>query len=465
MPVIFLYGTLFIMAGAYALSRNAHVRGDFLYRAWQPKTQARMDLLLYFLFFFPGIIAFIYSGYGFAAQSWVSHEHSAYSPDGPPIYHYKTLIPVTGVLLLLQGVVEVIRCLVCLRTGAWPQRLHDVEELEKVILEQHADASQAMTDPQLGVFMLILFVGLIMLGFPIAFTLMAMGVGFAWLAFDGNWEPVMSLLVQRTWSVMTNDILISVPLFVFMGYVVERANILDRLFRSIQLASGGLPGSLAIATLATCALFATATGIVGAVVTLMGLLAFPAMLRHGYDVKLSAGVVCAGGCLGILIPPSIMLILYGATAGVSPVQLYAGALFPGLMLAGMYMVYVMIRAILNPALAPPLPPEERNVPIFTIIYELLTAFVPLALLIFSVLGRHHVRARHALGSRRHWGAWRIGARRRLSLAHLREAQGVGLSHGAHLGHDRLAVCGLFHLLRGVRHPGRRCGDQGFRRGA
>jgi tripartite ATP-independent transporter DctM subunit len=243
-----------------------------------------------------------------------------------------------------------------------------------------------MTDPQLGVFMLILFIGLIMLGFPIAFTLMAMGVGFAWLAFDGNWEPVMSLLVQRTWSVMTNDILISVPLFVFMGYIVERANILDRLFRSIQLAAGGLPGSLGIATLATCALFATATGIVGAVVTLMGLLAFPAMLRHGYDVKLSAGIVCAGGCLGILIPPSIMLILYGATAGVSPVQLYAGAFFPGLMLAGMYMVYVMVRAILNPSLAPPLPPEERNVPLVTVIYELVTAFVPLALLILSVLG-------------------------------------------------------------------------------
>ncbi len=243
-----------------------------------------------------------------------------------------------------------------------------------------------MTDPQLGVFMLILFIFLIMLGFPIAFTLMAMGVGFAWLAFDGNWEPVMSLLVQRTWSVMTNDILISVPLFVFMGYIVERANILDRLFRSIQLAAGGLPGSLAIATLATCALFATATGIVGAVVTLMGLLAFPAMLKQGYDVRLSAGVVCAGGCLGILIPPSIMLILYGATAGVSPVQLYAGAFFPGLMLAGMYMVYVIIRALINPALAPPLPPEERNVPIATIVYELVTSFVPLALLILSVLG-------------------------------------------------------------------------------
>jgi tripartite ATP-independent transporter DctM subunit len=243
-----------------------------------------------------------------------------------------------------------------------------------------------MTDPQLGVFMLVLFIGLIMLGFPIAFTLIAMGVGFAWLAFDGNWEPVMSLLVQRTWSVMTNDVLISVPLFVFMGYIVERANILDRLFRSIQLAAGALPGSLALATLLTCALFATATGIVGAVVTLMGLLAFPAMLKQGYDVRLSAGVVCAGGCLGILIPPSIMLILYGATAGVSPVQLYAGALFPGLMLAGMYMAYVIIRVMINPALAPPLSEVERNVPFGTIVYELLTSFVPLALLIFSVLG-------------------------------------------------------------------------------
>ena len=133
-----LYALLFIMAGAYALSRNAHVRGDFLYRAWSPRRQALMDLVLYFLFFFPGIIAFIYSGYGFAAQSWFTHEHSAYSPSGPPIYHFKTVIPVTGTLLLLQGIVEVVRCLICIRTGGWPRRLHDVEEMEKVILLQRA---------------------------------------------------------------------------------------------------------------------------------------------------------------------------------------------------------------------------------------------------------------------------------------------------------------------------------------
>jgi tripartite ATP-independent transporter DctM subunit len=243
-----------------------------------------------------------------------------------------------------------------------------------------------MTDPQLGVFMLALFIFLIMLGYPIAFTLMAMGIGFAFIAFDGNWDAVMSLLVQRSWSVMTNDVLISVPLFVFMGYIIERANILDRLFRSIQLAAGGIPGSLAVATLATCALFATATGIVGAVVTLMGLLAFPAMLKAGYDTKLSAGVVCAGGCLGILLPPSIMLILYGATTGVSPVRLYAGAFFPGLMLAGLYMLYVITLCWWKPELAPKLPKEQRDVPLVTVVYELLTSFVPLALLIVSVLG-------------------------------------------------------------------------------
>ncbi len=240
-----------------------------------------------------------------------------------------------------------------------------------------------MTDPQIGVLMLGLFVVFILLGFPIAFTLMAMGVGFGYLAMG---DAVFQLLVQRAYSVMSNDVLISVPLFVFMGYVIERANILDRLFRSIQIAAGGLPASLAVATLATCTLFATATGIVGAVVTLMGLLAYPAMLRNGYDEKLAAGVVCAGGCLGILIPPSVMLILYGATAGVSVVKLYAGAFFPGLMLAGLYMAYVIARAVIDPRLAPKLPMEERNVPFAKVAYDLMTSFVPLAALIFSVLG-------------------------------------------------------------------------------
>ena len=248
-----------------------------------------------------------------------------------------------------------------------------------------------MTDPQLGMLMLGLFIFIIMLGFPIAFTLMAMGVSFGYYAYytpgqDFFQNRIFTLLVQKTFEVTSSDVLVAVPLFLFMGYLIERANILDRLFYSLQLSMKNVPGALAVATLITCAMFATATGIVGAVVTLMGLLALPAMLRAGYDAKLSAGVVCAGGCLGILIPPSILLIVYAATAGVSAVKLYAAAFFPGFMLAAFYVLYAMGRAIINPALAPKLPREQTDVPVSKVIWALATSFLPLALLIVSVLG-------------------------------------------------------------------------------
>jgi tripartite ATP-independent transporter DctM subunit len=248
-----------------------------------------------------------------------------------------------------------------------------------------------MTDPQIGMLMLGLFIFIIMLGFPIAFTLIAMGVGFGFYAYytpgqDILANRVFTLLVQKTFEVTSNDVLIAVPLFLFMGYIVERSNILERLFHSIQLAMRNVPGSLAVAALITCALFATATGIVGAVVTLMGLLAYPQMLKSGYDKKLSAGVICAGGCLGILIPPSILLIVYSATAAVSVVKLYAAALIPGFLLAGLYVLYVIVRAVLNPSLMPKLPKEETDVPVSTIFVALLTSFFPLAILILSVLG-------------------------------------------------------------------------------
>src|SRR2546425_9063212 len=217
-----------------------------------------------------------------------------------------------------------------------------------------------MTDPQVGVLMMCMFIVTIFLGFPIAFTLIALGVFFGYYAMGDN---IFQLLVQRAFGVMSNDVLIAVPLFLFMGYMVERSNILDRLFHSLQVSAKHIPGSLAVATLATCALFATATGIVGAVVTLMGLLAFPAMLKAGYDTKLSAGAVTAGGCLGILIPPSVMLIVYGAVAGVSVVQLYAGAFLPGFMLAGLYIGYIIVLAKWKPALMPPLAESERYVPL------------------------------------------------------------------------------------------------------
>jgi TRAP-type mannitol/chloroaromatic compound transport system permease large subunit len=200
---------------------------------------------------------------------------------------------------------------------------------------------------------------------------MGMGVFFAWLAYRSvnpalaN-RQVLDLFVQRTYGVMSNDVLIAIPLFLFMGYLVERAQLIDKLFKSLHLALARLPGALAVATIVTCAIFATATGIVGAVVTLMGLLAFPAMLKAGYNIKISAGAITAGGCLGILIPPSVLLIVYGAVAGVSVVQLYAGAFLPGFMLAGLYIGYVIVLAKWRPELMPPLQESERQValPVF-----------------------------------------------------------------------------------------------------
>jgi len=242
--------------------------------------------------------------------------------------------------------------------------------------------AEKITNGHIGLLMLSLVVVAIMLGFPTAFTLMGMGMIFTWIAYEENTTKTLDLMVSAAFKVMSNDVLISIPLFVFMGYLVERANLIEKLFRSLHLAMVRLPGALAVATLVTCAVFATATGIVGAVVTLMGLLALPQMLRAGYDVKLSAGAITAGGCLGILIPPSVMLIVYGATAGVSVVQLYAGAFFPGLMLAGLYIGYVIIVAKLKPSMAPPLSEKER--------------FVPLPPLMEKVAPTHATRALPAL---------------------------------------------------------------------
>ncbi len=274
-----------------------------------------------------------------------------------------------------------------------------------------------MSDPIIALSMLGIFLFIILLGFPVAFTLMAMGIMFGYYAYfdpdrmwrgynraiekgdPSQWEQwelwieglfnnrIFDLFVNQTYSVMANDVLTAVPLFLFMGYIVERANIVARLFHTLNIAARHIPGSMAVAALITCTLFATATGIVGAVVTLMGLLAFPAMLKARYETSLASGVICAGGTLGILIPPSIMLIVYAAASGVSIVKLYAGALFPGLLLAGLYMIYVIGRSTLQPKLAPK--PTKEEVGEYTtsqIVVQVLTSFFPLAFLILAVLG-------------------------------------------------------------------------------
>ena len=252
-----------------------------------------------------------------------------------------------------------------------------------------------MTNPEVAIVMLSLFIVLVLLGFPVAFTLLAMGVAFGYYAYyDADYietfgdlfdNQIFYLLNQNTYSVMENDTLVAIPLFLFMGYVVERASIVDRLFSSLQLAARNLPGSMAIAALITCAVFSTASGIVGAVVTLMGLLAFPAMANANYNKSFASGVICAGGTLGILIPPSIMLIVYAAIAELSPLRLYAAAVFPGLMLAGCYILYVIARVTITPSIAPK-PAPDPSISRSYIYWSLITSFVPLAVLIMLVLG-------------------------------------------------------------------------------
>ncbi len=272
-----------------------------------------------------------------------------------------------------------------------------------------------MTDPQIALMMLGIFIACVFLGFPIAFTLMALGIGFGYYAYfdadrmwrsfnrlaeDASWwdstslwlegfynNRIFDLFVNQTYTVISNEVLTAIPLFLFMGYIVERANIVDKLFGTLAVATRNLPGSMGVAALITCALFATATGIVGAVVTLMGLLALPQMLKARYDHSFATGIICAGGTLGILIPPSIMLIVYAASSGVSIVRLYAGALLPGFTLVGLYLIYIIGRSILNPKLAPkPTKEEMPEVPFGQMMLMLGTSFLPLAILILSVLG-------------------------------------------------------------------------------
>ncbi|MEQ8479781.1 MAG: TRAP transporter large permease subunit [Hoeflea sp.] len=272
-----------------------------------------------------------------------------------------------------------------------------------------------MTDPQVALMMLGLFIVFVFLGFPIAFTLMAMGIGFGYYAYfdEGrmwrgfnrldetatSWESwslwlegfynnrIFDLFINQTFTVMSNEVLTAVPLFLFMGYIVERSNIVDRLFTTLNIASKNIPGSMGVAALITCALFATATGIVGAVVTLMGLLALPAMLKARYNPSFASGIICAGGTLGILIPPSIMLIVYAAATNVSIVRLYAAALLPGLTLVGLYLVYIISRSILQPSAAPrPTDDEVPDVPMGRLVLMIATSFLPLAFLILAVLG-------------------------------------------------------------------------------
>jgi len=242
-----------------------------------------------------------------------------------------------------------------------------------------------MSDPALGLTMLGLIVVVIMMGFPTAFTLMGLGMVFGFGAFYDPSQPwldnkVFNLMVQRTFGAMTNDTLLSIPLFVLMGYIMERGALVDKMFHSVQLAFRRLPGSLAVATLVICTFWGIASGLVGAVVVLMGVIAMRPMLNAGYDTRLAAGVITAGGTLGILIPPSVMIIVYAAVAGQSVVKLYAAAMFPGFFLALLYLVYVIGWVLIDPKVAPKLPEEKLKAPISPWVAQLTQQYSPRMLL-------------------------------------------------------------------------------------
>lgn len=240
-----------------------------------------------------------------------------------------------------------------------------------------------MSPELLGLVLLGVLLVAIFLGFPISFTLIICALVFGYISFG---EIVFSLMVMQTFGFMKEEVLAAVPLFIFMGYILERSGLMERLFRGSQLVMGPVKGSLYLSVLMVATIFAMATGIIGAPVAVIGLMAVPIMMKSGYDVRLSAGVITAGGCLGILIPPSVMLVVMGPIANVSVVRLMAGALLPGVLLAGIYMLYTMIRCYLNPRLGPPLPPEERARSFFQAFRELALGVIPPLILIMACLG-------------------------------------------------------------------------------
>ncbi|MCZ6487482.1 MAG: TRAP transporter large permease subunit [Gammaproteobacteria bacterium] len=369
-------GVLFMAAAGYGLMRGVHIRADFLYRNWSAKTQATVDATLYLLFFMPSMIFFavVTSDFWWLAFSR-GETMQVDSAWGPLLWPARLAMPVGAILLLLQGLPEIFRAFH--KMGKERERLF-VRALPVYIIaltwlvmavfypsivpggESFSDLMSARPNldrATIGLIMLGAMLFVIFIGFPIAFTLIFLAFVFG--IWGGNFKLTTLLMTLNTNSTMLNDQLMAVPLFVLMGIVMEAAGLMDRLFASIQMMMSRVRGALFIAVLIVATIFAAATGIVGASVTLLGIMAGATMTRAGYDVKLAAGTITAGGTLGILIPPSIMLIVMGPVLEVSTLDLFRGAFIPGAMLAILYLLYTLGRCWLNPDLGPILSEEDQ----------------------------------------------------------------------------------------------------------
>jgi len=381
-PTVFAYdisrmisGVLFMGAAGYGLMRGVHIRADFLYRNWSDKTQATVDAVLYIAFFIPSMLFFTI----IAAQYWElayrTGETAFDSPWQPLLWPARLAMPVGGLLLLLQGFPELFRAFH--KMGKERERyfvmalpIYLVALFWLVMAVFYPDVTPGgewftdimssrpgLSKPTIGLIMLAAMIFVIFIGFPISFTLIFLAFVFG--IWGANFKLTTLLMTLNTNSTMLNDQLMAVPLFILMGIVMEAAGLMERLFASIQMIMARVRGSLYIAVLIVSTIFAAATGIVGASVTLLGIMAGATMSRSGYNVQLAAGTITAGGTLGILIPPSIMLIVMGPVLEVSTLDLFRGAFIPGALLASLYLFYTLGRCWLNPELGPILPEADQ----------------------------------------------------------------------------------------------------------
>jgi TRAP-type mannitol/chloroaromatic compound transport system permease large subunit/TRAP-type mannitol/chloroaromatic compound transport system permease small subunit len=373
-------GAMFMMGAGYALMRGVHIRADFLFRNWTPRTQAIVDGSLYLLFYFPAMLFFFWVSAEYTVKAWVTWERSMDTALMAPLAPARSAMPIGVFLLLLQGIAEFLRACHQLGKGQlqhWVLRLLPIyitalglifcnslfpnvfnfEMLFGEIFDGGIKGLGGVSPPMIGVIMIAVMLFSIFVGFPISFTLIFLAFAFGAWGFGG--KMVFYLQSLQFNNVMLEQTLAAVPLFVFMGIMMEQAGLMERLFTSVQLMLSRTRGALYLAVLFVSTIFAAATGIVGASVTILGIMAAKTMNRSGYDVRLAAGTITAGGTLGILIPPSIMLVVMGPVLQVPVTDLFAAAIIPGIMLAGMYAAFALVRCWLTPTLGPILPVEDQ----------------------------------------------------------------------------------------------------------
>lgn len=369
-----LGGVIFMAAAAYALMRGVHIRADFIYRNWSPKTQATVDATLYLLFYFPAMLFFTWTAFDYWWEAFIRSETAdTDSTWAPLLWPARLFMPLGAFLLLLQGLPELFRCfhkMGAVREAKFVRLLIPYVVLLTIIFVSvfypktlplfdwlGLTGPAAFSKEIIGLLMLGAMLFVIFIGFPISFTLIFLAFTFG--AWGSGSALTFFLQTLQTNATMLDDQLVAVPLFILMGIVMEQAGLMERLFNAVQMMMSKTRGALYIAVLFVSTIFAAATGIVGASVTILGIMAAKTMNRSGYDVRMAAGTITAGGTLGILIPPSIMLIVMGPVLEIPVTDLFRAAIIPGVLLASLYIIYAVGRCVINPSLGPILPPDEQ----------------------------------------------------------------------------------------------------------